>query len=36
MNKFWGRRQGADAYITKPVDQEELTRTVKQLLNVSA
>jgi DNA-binding response OmpR family regulator len=36
MNKFWGRRQGADAYITKPIDQEELTRTVKQLLNVSA
>lgn len=31
MDKFWGMKQGADAYITKPVDQEELLRTVKQL-----
>ena len=33
MDKFWGLKQGADAYLAKPVDQAELTRTVKQLLN---
>ncbi|MBD1904779.1 response regulator [Funiculus sociatus GB2-A5] len=32
MDKFWGLKQGADAYIPKPVDQEELLRTVKQLI----
>lgn len=32
MDKFWGMKQGADAYIPKPVDQEELIRTVKQLI----
>ncbi|HEY9602691.1 MAG TPA: response regulator [Allocoleopsis sp.] len=32
MDKFWGMKQGADAYIAKPVDQEELLRTVKQLI----
>jgi DNA-binding response OmpR family regulator len=32
MDKFWGMKQGADAYLTKPVDQEELLRTVKQLV----
>ena len=32
MDKFWGKKQGADAYIPKPVDQEELVRTVKQLI----
>ncbi|MEQ9548869.1 MAG: response regulator [Coleofasciculus sp. G3-WIS-01] len=31
MDKFWGMKQGADAYLPKPVDQEELLRTVKQL-----
>ena len=33
MDKFWGLKQGADAYLAKPVDQAELTRTVKQLLS---
>jgi chemotaxis family two-component system response regulator PixH len=33
MDKFWGKKQGADAYIPKPVDREELIRTVKQLIN---
>ncbi|MGK7917990.1 MAG: response regulator transcription factor [Prochloraceae cyanobacterium] len=33
MDKFWGMRQGADAYLHKPVDQQELIRTVKQLIN---
>ena len=32
MDKFWGKKQGADAYIPKPVDQEELVRTVQQLI----
>ena len=32
MDKFWGKKQGADAYIPKPVNQEELVRTVKQLI----
>lgn len=32
MDKFWGMKQGADAYLGKPVDQEELLRTVKQLV----
>lgn len=32
MDKFWGMKQGADAYITKPIDQEQLLQTVKQLI----
>lgn len=32
IDKFWGMKQGADAYLTKPIDQEQLLRTVKQLL----
>ena len=32
MDKFWGMKQGADAYLSKPVDQEELIRTIKQFL----
>ena len=32
MDKFWGKKQGADAYIPKPIDQEELTKTVKKLI----
>lgn len=31
MDKFWGMKQGADAYLAKPIDQAELVRTVKQL-----
>ncbi|NEP57512.1 MAG: response regulator [Symploca sp. SIO2G7] len=34
MDKFWGMKQGADAYLPKPVDQEELVRTVKQLIQI--
>jgi DNA-binding response OmpR family regulator len=33
MDKFWGLKQGADAYLVKPIDQEELMRTVKYLIN---
>lgn len=32
MDKFWGKKQGADAYISKPINQEELVRTVKKLI----
>lgn len=32
MDKFWGMKQGADAYIPKPIDQDELIRTVKKLM----
>lgn len=32
MDKFWGLKQGADAYLAKPVDQEQLLRTVNQLI----
>lgn len=32
MDKFWGMKQGADAYISKPVDQDELVRTVQHLV----
>jgi two-component system, chemotaxis family, response regulator PixH len=31
MDKFWGMKQGASAYLTKPVNPEELLRTVKFL-----
>jgi len=32
MDKFWGMKQGADAYLAKPIDQDEFIRTVKQLI----
>ena len=32
MDKFWGKKQGADAYIPKPVDQEELVEAVQKLI----
>ncbi|PSB23545.1 response regulator transcription factor [Stenomitos frigidus] len=32
MDRFWGMKQGADAYIAKPIDQAELVRTIKQLI----
>ncbi|BAZ44537.1 response regulator receiver protein [Chondrocystis sp. NIES-4102] len=32
MDKFWGMKQGANAYIPKPIDQEELVRKVKELI----
>ncbi|HEX7113155.1 MAG TPA: twitching motility response regulator PilH [Mizugakiibacter sp.] len=33
-DKVWGMRQGAKAYMTKPVDEAELTRTLKELIGV--
>ncbi|MGJ3246433.1 MAG: response regulator transcription factor [Elainellaceae cyanobacterium] len=32
FDRYWGIKQGADAYITKPFHAPELVRTVKQLL----
>jgi twitching motility two-component system response regulator PilH len=32
FDRYWGIKQGADAYITKPFQPAELIGTVKQLL----
>jgi twitching motility two-component system response regulator PilH len=32
-DKVWGTRQGAKAYLTKPVSEAELERTLKQFLH---
>ena len=32
FDRYWGMKQGADAYITKPFHPLELLRTVRQLL----
>jgi twitching motility two-component system response regulator PilH len=32
FDRYWGMRQGADAYIAKPFQPTELVGTVKQLL----
>ena len=29
IDRLWGMKQGADAYVTKPFTQEQLVRTVK-------
>lgn len=31
-DRVWGMRQGAKAYVTKPIDEAELTATIKQLI----
>ncbi len=31
-DKVWGMRQGAKAYITKPVDEAALVKTIKDLI----
>jgi twitching motility two-component system response regulator PilH len=31
-DKVWGMRQGAKAYVTKPVNEAELTETIKEVL----
>ncbi|HEY9764232.1 MAG TPA: response regulator [Trichocoleus sp.] len=33
MDKFWGLKQGADAYLAKPINEDELIQTVKQFLD---
>ena len=32
IDKFWGMKQGADAYIPKPIDPDELVGKVKELI----
>ena len=32
MDKFWGMKQGADAYLPKPVDKDKLISAVKNLI----
>lgn len=34
MDKFWGMKQGASAYLEKPVDQGEFTETLTKLLGI--
>jgi two-component system, chemotaxis family, response regulator PixH len=36
MDRFWGFKQGADAYLPKPVRQDIFLRTIKQLLTACA
>lgn len=33
MDKFWGMKQGADGYLSKPIDQDQMLTTVRRLLN---
>lgn len=32
MDKYWGMQQGADAYLAKPVDTDELVKTVRRFI----
>ena len=32
FDHYWGKKQGADSYITKPVEAKKLIGTIKQLL----
>ena len=36
LDKFWGLKQGADAYLTKPVVPQEIVRIIKQVINRKA
>ncbi|GAB4228517.1 MAG: response regulator transcription factor [Elainellaceae cyanobacterium] len=36
FDRYWGMKQGADAYITKPFHPVEMLKTVKQLLRGSS
>lgn len=33
IDRFWGMKQGASSYLTKPINPEELVRTVRLLIN---
>lgn len=35
-DKIWGMRQGAKAYVTKPIDEKELVQAIKNLLPPAA
>lgn len=32
MDKYWGMQQGANAYLAKPVDADELVQTVRKFI----
>lgn len=32
-DKFWGKKQGADEYLVKPFEMDDMVKTVKGLLN---
>ncbi|MGK7889008.1 MAG: response regulator transcription factor [Leptolyngbyaceae cyanobacterium] len=32
FDRYWGMKQGADAYLTKPFEEAELLQTVRKLL----
>ncbi len=34
IDRFWGMKQGASSYLTKPINPEELIRTVRLLVSV--
>ncbi|MCY7285521.1 MAG: response regulator [Cyanobacteria bacterium CAN_BIN43] len=34
FDRYWGMKQGADAYMTKPFHPQDLVRAVKQLLKM--
>ena len=34
IDQSWGIKQGASAYLTKPIDREELLLTVKRLIQI--
>ena len=36
LDKFWGLKQGAAAYLTKPLAAEQLLHTVEQIINKSS
>jgi two-component system, chemotaxis family, response regulator PixH len=33
LDRFWGLKQGADLYLTKPVNQNDLLDALKKLIN---
>lgn len=33
LDKFWGLKQGADAYLTKPVASQEIARILREVIN---
>lgn len=33
VDKMWGNMLGAEAYLSKPIDREELVKTLKQLIH---
>lgn len=35
-DRFWGIRQGAKAYLSKPITQSQLLDTMKEVMSVSA